>query len=166
MKGDGGHNALRISMRDTEIVTCKYKNCLHDTKELCKSEAVKKGNSYYHADCLQTQEEIKEIIDLFKKHINPNPVYAQLQSVIKNIVFTKKLGSSFLLYGLKYYIEHKIPLNYPQGLYYVIQNKDVINGYAKEKTKNIKQSVEITEETESNFTYIPTKTNSFADILN
>ena len=31
------------SMRDTEIVTCKYKNCLHDTKELCKSEAVKKG---------------------------------------------------------------------------------------------------------------------------
>ena len=81
-------------------------------------------------------------------------------------VFTKKLGSSFLLYGLKYYIEHKIPLNYPQGLYYVIQNKDVINGYAKEKTKTIKQSVEITEETESNFTYIPTKTNSFADILN
>ena len=154
------------SMRDTEIVICKYKNCLHDTKELCKSEAVKKGNSYYHADCLQTQEEIKEIIDLFKKHINPNPVYSQLQSVIKNIVFTKKLGSSFLLYGLKYYIGHKIPLNYPQGLYYVIQNKDVINGYAKEKTKNIKQSVEITEETESNFTYIPTKTNSFADILN
>lgn len=48
----------------------------------------------------------------------------------------------------------------------MIQNKDVINGYAKEKTKNIKQSVEITEETESNFTYIPTKTNSFADILN
>ena len=89
-----------------------------------------------------------------------------MQSVIKNIVFTKKLGSSFLLYGLKYYIAHKIPLNYPQGLYYVIQNKDVINGYAKEKTKNIKQSVEITEETESNFTYIPTKTNSFADILN
>ena len=154
------------SMRDTEIVTCKYKNCLHDTKELSKTEAVKKGNSYYHSDCLQTQEEIKEIIDLFKKHINPNPVYSQLQSVIKNIVFTKKLGSSFLLYGLKYYIEHKIPLNYPQGLYYVIQNKDVINGYAKEKTKNIKQSVEITEETESNFTYIPTKTNSFADILN
>ena len=51
------------SMRDTEIVTCKYKNCLYDTKELCKSEAVKKGNSYYHEDCLQTQEEIKEIID-------------------------------------------------------------------------------------------------------
>ena len=40
------------SMRDTEIVTCKYKNCLHDTKELCKSEAVKKGNSYYHAESL------------------------------------------------------------------------------------------------------------------
>ena len=89
------------SMRDNEIVTCKYKNCLHDTKELCKSEAVKKGNSYYHADCLQTQEEIKEIIDLFKKHINPNPVYSPLHSVLKHIIFTKKLGNSYLIYKLK-----------------------------------------------------------------
>lgn len=153
-------------MKDTEIVTCKYRNCLHDTKELSKTDAIKKGKSYYHPDCLQTREEIKEIIDLFKTHINPNPVYAQLQSVIKNIVFTKKLGSSFLLYGLKYYIEHKIPLNYPQGLYYVIQNKDVIKGYAKERVRKMKQSVEITEETESSFTHIPTKIDSFADIIN
>lgn len=152
-------------MRNEETVNCKYSFCLHDTKEVPRDEAVKKGNAYYHKDCLQTKEEILEIIDLFKNHINPNPVYSQLQTVIKNIVFSKKLGSSFLLYGLKYYIEHKIPLNYPQGLYYVVQNKDVINGYAKEKAKKIKQPVEIIEETESKFTHVPTKVNGFSDIL-
>lgn len=152
-------------MKDTDIVTCRYKSCLHNSKQLAKSDAIKKGNSYYHPDCLQTQEEIKEIIDLFKNHINQNPVYKQLQSVIKNIVFTKKLGSNFLLYGLKYYISHKIPLNYPQGLYYVVQNKDVINSYNKQKTKQIKKSVEIIDEEETTFTHIPIKSTGFGDII-
>ena len=152
-------------MRDSNIVSCKYSSCLHETKELNKEDAVKSGNSYYHSDCFKTKEDIKQIIDLFKNHINPNPVYSQLQSVIKNIVFTKGLGSDFLLFGLKYYIEHKIPLNYPQGLYYVIQNKNVVDAYNKEKVKNIKKNVEITDETESSFTHVPVKNNGFADIL-
>lgn len=153
-------------MRNQSTVTCKYSGCLHSDKTLDKEQAVKVGNSYYHPDCFQTKEDIKKIIDLFKNHINPNPVYSTLQSVIKNIVFTKGLGSDFLLFGLQYYIDHKLPLNYPQGLYYVIQNKQVLDAYNKSKVKSIKSNIEITEETESNFTYIPTKTNSFADILN
>lgn len=153
-------------MRNKETVICKYSNCLHESVEMRKEDAVAQGRSYYHSDCLKTKDEIREIIDLFKNKINPNPVYSQLQSVIKNIVFTKKLGSSFLLFGLKYYIKHKIPLNYPQGLYYVIQNKDVVDAYNKEKTKDIQRlAVEITEESEHKFTHIPTKCNSFTDIL-
>ena len=152
-------------MRSSDTVMCKYANCLHDSKEINREDAVKKGSSYYHADCLQTQKDIKEIIDLFKNKINPNPVYSQLQSVIKNIVFTKGLGSEFLLFGLRYYIEHKIPLNYPQGLYYVIQNKEMISSYNKQKAVAVKQSVEIKEETDTSFTHVPTKTKGFADIL-
>ena len=92
-------------MRNSTTVSCKYSSCLHDSKELNKEEAVKSGNSYYHSDCFKTKEDIKKIIDLFKNHINPNPVYSQLQSVIKNIVFTKGLGSDFLLFVLQYYID-------------------------------------------------------------
>lgn len=152
-------------MRQT--VKCRFSGCehLHETKDIPKEEAVKSGNSYFHKDCYQTKEDIKEVIDLFKNNINPNPVYSQLQSVIRNIVFNKKLGSDFLLFGLKYYIEHNITLNYPQGLYYVIQNKDVINAYNKEKTKNIKKNVEIKDEVDTHFTHIPIKNNSFADII-
>lgn len=152
-------------MRESESVICRYKKCLHDNKEISKNNAVKKGSSYYHSDCLQTQEEIKEIVDLFKNKINPNPVYSQLQNVINNIVFTKGLGSNFLLFGLKYYIDHRIPLNYPQGLYYVIQNKDVIIEYGKTKAKTVKQAVEIKDESELKFNHIPSKANGFADIL-
>lgn len=146
-------------------VICKYANCLHNNREIEKENAVKSGSAYYHKDCLRTKNDIKEIIRLFKEYINPNPVYAQLQSVIKNIIFTKGIQSDFLLFGLRYYIEHKIPLNYPQGLYYVIQNKDVTNAYNKSKIKDVKKSVEITEQTEVQFKHIPTKNSGFADIL-
>ena len=150
---------------DNTTAICKYSHCLHNNREIEKEKAVRVGNAYYHSDCLKTKEDIKEIVNLFKTYINPNPVYAQLQSVIKNIVFVKKVQSDFLLFGLRYYIEHKIPLNYPQGLYYVIQNKDVANAYNKTKTKEIKKSVEITEQTETQFKFVPTKNKGFADII-
>lgn len=152
-------------MENLTTVICKYSYCLHSNKEIEKENAVRVGNAYYHSDCFKTKEDIKEIVNLFKKHINPNPVYAQLQSVIKNIIFTKGIQSEFLLFGLRYYIEHKIPLHYPQGLYYVIQNKDVANAYNKFKTKEIKKSIEITKQSENQFAHVPIKNNGFADIL-
>ena len=152
-------------MENSTIVICKYSHCLHSNREIEKEKAIRAGNSYYHSDCFRTKEDIKQIIDLFKTYINPNPIYAQLQSVINNIIFVKKVKSDFLLFGLRYYIEHKIPLNYPQGLYYVIQNKNVANAYNKTKTKEIKKSVEITEQTETQFKFVPTKNKGFADII-
>lgn len=152
-------------MGKSTTVKCRYSNCLHEDKEINKEEAVQSGKMYYHADCLKTKEEIKQIIDLFSTHINPNPVYSQLQSVIKNIVFTKKVSSEFLLFGLQYYIDHKMPLNYPQGLYYVIQRKEVIDAYNKSKAKTIKKTTEITEDNETAFIHVPHKNKGFADII-
>lgn len=158
-----------MSMRDSVTVTCKYSSCLHESREINKENAVKKGSSYYHKDCLQTQEEIKEIINLFKNHINPNPVYSQLQSVIKNIVFTKGLGSNFLLFGLRYYIENKIPLNYPQGLYYVVQNKDVVKAYQKKMAdkamSEFRQNQEIPENVTTPFGYVNKRKQTITDII-
>ena len=149
-------------------VKCRYSNCKHDSKEIEKEKAVKSGNSYYHEDCFKDKENRKEIIDLFTKHINPNPIYSQLQTVIRTIVDQKGVSSDFLLFGLKYYITHKIPLNYPQGLYYVIQNKQVITGYNRlnEKTLMAKENFIIpTNSDEVEFAYKPTKSKGFADIL-
>ena len=151
--------------KKSETVICRYKNCLHEDKEIKREEAVRSGNMYYHADCFKTKEEIKQVIDLFTKHINPNPVYGQLQGTIKNIVFTKNLGSELLLFGLQYYINHKLPLHYPQGLHYVVQNKDVIDAYNKFKLKDVKKTTEITESNDMAFVHVPVKNRGFADIL-
>lgn len=152
----------------SDIVKCRYKNCIHDNKELDKLEAVKIGNSYYHKECNEIKEDIKSIVDLFTKHINSNVVYNVLLKVINEIIFTKKIDSKFLLFGLKYYIQNKIPLNYPQGLYYVIQNKDVKNTYnkylAKQQIKENK-TVLTNESSETEFNFKPTKTKGFGDIL-
>lgn len=152
----------------SNTVKCRYKNCIHDNKDIDKSDAVKVGNSYYHKDCYDTKNDIAEIVDLFTKNINTNVVYSVLVRVINNIIFNKKNESKFLLFGLKYYIANKIPLNYPQGLYYVIQNKDVLNTYkkylAKQQIKNDKVIIK-EENNEVDFNFKPTKSKGFGDIL-
>lgn len=149
---------------ENEEVKCKYARCLHSSKILPRLEALKSGSAYYHPDCYKTKEEIKQIIDLFKNHINPNPVYSQLNSVITNIVFTKKLGSELLLFGLRYYIDKKLSLNYPQGLYYVIQNKEMLRAYSDFKAKSFGK-VEVLENNNESFEHKEIKNLGFEDIL-
>lgn len=147
-------------------VQCAYGKCIHESKLMDIEDAIQDKKKYYHPECLKTNEEIKQIIDLFCKHINPHPIFSQLQSVITTIVFTKNIGSEYLLFGLKYYIEHKIPLNYPQGLYYVMQNKDVKKAYDAHIKKALTQNaIEITKEKDNSFEFKPTKAKGFDDIL-
>ena len=61
------------------------------------------------------------------------------------------------------HIRQIIPLNYPQGLYYVIQNKQVLDAYNKSKVKNMKNNIEIKEDSGSEFTHVPIQNKSFAD---
>lgn len=146
-------------------VKCGYKNCINEDRELNKEDAIKVGNRYYHQDCYQIIEDIREIADLFKKHINENVVYSVLVRVINDIIFNKKNESGYLLFGLRYYINKKIPLNYPQGLYYVIQNKDVKKAYEKFKINKINPKVDISEVEEHKFNFKPTKPKSVGDIF-
>ena len=152
-----------------EKVRCKLKHCLHESRELNKDEAIRVGAGYYHPDCYKAHQQIKEIVDIFSKQVNPNVVYSQLMRVINTIVYERGNSSEFLLYGLKYYLTHKIPLNHPQGLYYVVQNADMARAYKKSKelqiAKEVKESISINEESDNSFVHVPTKTSGFADIL-
>lgn len=112
---------------------CKYAKCFcQDSDEIIKS---------YHPECLKTKNDINEIKELFVNNINKNVVYAQLIRVINTIIFNKGVTADYLKFGLQYYISHKIPLNYPQGLYYVIQNKDVASAYNRKKSAVVKQEM-------------------------
>ena len=148
-----------------KIVKCRYPKCLHSCREVPIEDAVLHGKgTYFHPDCLEEMENLKEVIDLFAKEINPNVVFSQLRAVISDIVYKKKVESGLLLYGVKHYIKNNIPLHYPQGLYYVIQNVDVQRLYAERKQKQSKTTVEV-DNTETTFTYKPQKPKTIADLV-
>lgn len=146
-------------------VKCRYSKCLHNGELIDKDKAVKIDKCYYHPDCYKIKEDIQEIVKLFKENINPNVVYSQLHKVINNIVFDKGETSDFLLFGLQYYIKNHIPLRYPQGLYYVIQNKEVNKQYQRYNLSTLSSRIEIKENIDHHFTYIPIKEKTIADII-
>lgn len=147
------------------IVKCRATHCLHESKDIPIEDAVKKGNMYFHEDCLRTKETITKIANLFTEQVNQNVVHKILYSVINTIVFERNNDPEYLLYGLKYYIYKKIPLNYPQGLYYVIQNREVARGWEKIKAKEHAASFKIEEEKQHSFSYKPEKKKGIADIF-
>lgn len=155
-----------------KIVKCRYSHCLHESKELNAEDAVKVGKSaYYHKDCCQTKENIAEIADIFVKRVDKNVAYPLLTKTINNIVFNKKVDSDFLLFALKYHLDHGRPLNYPQGMYYILSNEDMKKDYMIMQSKKIRKEQEsmntIVEENklETSFAYKTKKKSGFESIL-
>ena len=140
---------------------CKYSKCLcSDSDDIINS---------YHTKCLKTKNDISEIKRLFTDNINRNVVFSQLVKVINNIIFNKRIDSEYLKFGLQYYITNKIPLNYPQGLYYVIQNKEVEKAYSKRIATSVKKEIkslsDSTLDTEQTFEHRVFKKKSIGDIF-
>lgn len=144
---------------------CKYAHCKHETKDIPKGQEIKNGTGYWHEDCLKESLAIREVIDIFTKDINSNVVMPQLRRTINNIVYDKGIEAEFLLFGLKYYVSHKIPLNYPGGLYYVLQNKDVQKEWDRVQTRNIKKEFVIEEDNNRKYEYKNTVDNDINKIL-
>lgn len=145
------------------MVKCRYKYCSHESREIPREEAECVGRVYYHKDCLKESREKKEIVDLFLDKINPNCPPPQLWRTVNTLVNSKGHSSDFVLFGLKYYISHKIPLNYPGGLYYVVANEDVKSAY--NKVTFVKPKFEILEEDKPVFTYKKPKRKTLDNLL-
>lgn len=120
---------------------------LHDSTELNKEDAVQGGskNYYYHPDCFHTMKTINRVKDLFVKEINPALTAQQigmLMSTVNNIVFTKGIDVDMVLFALEYFIRYKPgALRYPAGLHYIVQDKDVIDAWQKEKDRRLRQEI-------------------------
>ena len=168
-----------------KTVHCRYPKCsqLHETTELPKDEAVQGGskNSYYHPDCYHTLQTVNKIRDLFVLEVDSTLTGKQvgmLVSTINNIIFSKKVDVNFLEFALEYMIKNKPGvLKHPAGLHYIIQNRDIINAWNKEKEQKIKteiknhETIMVNDEfllddlPEQKYTYKPQGPRSFADIL-
>jgi len=130
----------KSKMKNKEIYKCGYKQCKLGG-EVKKDIAVKKGNRYYHSECLQEIYNKEQIRELFLKHINPTEIISLLNRTINQIIDVKKVSGEFLLYALEYVIKNKLPLNHAVGLYYIINNKHIKNDYMKQKAKEIDNKI-------------------------
>jgi hypothetical protein len=152
-----------------KLVKCKYSHCNHSSKEVPIEEAISVGkNSYYHKDCYKQNEEIKQIIEIFKDKIDPMVVISQLRTVINNIIFNKCIDSEYLLFALNYAIANKINLKHAMGLHYIIGYRNIQEAYLKDKNKNkLEQTnkIEIIETEDLPFYFNPTKQKGFDDII-
>ena len=66
----------------------------------------------------------------------------QLVSIANNMVFSKGIEVDLILFALNYFIKYKPgKLKYPGGIAYIVQDKDVISAWEKEKQKKIREEI-------------------------
>ena len=118
---------------------CRFRKCLHDSREITDDDFVKVGSGNYHKDCFCVKCNINKINDLFLSYVRGNTIQSQLQKIIDEIVFEEGKNpltqSKFLYFALEMYISQRKPLRYPAGLRYVIKNKDIIDAWELKKSR-------------------------------
>lgn len=124
-------------MVETKIYKCGFRHCQHESCEVSQDEAVKIKNRYYHEDCAKIYSNIEEIKTLYYEKISNTVVIPHLMSVINNIIFKKKVDSDFFLFAVKYAINTKRKINYPQGLHYVIDDYRIKDAWKKKQVQYI-----------------------------
>jgi len=152
---------------------CKYSHCKHKTKEIPKGEEILVGkSSYYHQDCYEEIETIKNIIDTYVKKVDSHPIMSLLRKVINEIIYKHNVDANFLLFALNYCIDQGWNIRYPQGLYYVVKNKEanqkwkqMISSEYKSRIKKMKNDMKDINEEENTFEYRMQKAVGFDDIL-
>lgn len=184
-----------MAKKKEELVHCRYPKCckLHESTELKKDDAVQGGSrSYYHPDCYHIMQTINQIKDIFYVQVNPMMTGAQigqLVSIANNMVFEKKIDVDLIKFAIEYFIRYKPgKLKYPGGISYIVQNRDVLSAWEREKERKIRTELKIEMEKkieklegdnsakdlgevdsweipDSSFVYKPQKAKSFADIL-
>lgn len=128
---------------------CAYKQCKLGGN-VSKDIAVKKGNRYYHRECLNELHNKEQIRKLFLEHINSTEVISLLNRTINNIIDVKKVPSDFLLFALKYVIKNKLSLNHATGMYYIINNNNIKKEYMKQKAREINSKIKTTNVSANN----------------
>lgn len=150
------------------IYKCSFKHCSHASCEISQDEAVRIGNRYFHRDCAKTRNNIEEIKRLYYEKISNTVVMSQLLSSVNNIIFRKNVDSEYLLYALRYAIEHNIKLNSPYGLHYLIDDYKIRQAWTKRKVVKLVQEMEYgqpVKKEDSTFQVKLSTTKGFGDIF-
>ncbi len=136
---------------------CRYSRCIFGGGDIepGKEVEVSKGR-YMHSECARYNATIKEIVRLYSESIDRTVVFSELQNVINKIVFDKKVDPDFLLFAIKKAILNKTKIRAPYGLYYLVNDKDMIDTWKRKKVQKIIKSVPLAEpKVPQDFKYTP-----------
>ena len=147
---------------------CGWKHCKHGG-EVDKADAIKEGTRYYHPDCLREKKAMMEIVEIYHERIDEHPIETLLHRVVNDLVFKDGYGAEFLLFALKYCLDHGWTLRSPNGLRYVARDSSAKQEWEKRQMQknNTVTQVEISGETDYATTPIvnTNKQRGFASIL-
>lgn len=137
-----------MAKQKDELVRCRYPQCtkIHKSTELKKEDAVQGGkNFYYHPDCWHIMKTVIKIRDLFYEEINPLMTGRQISTLVaavNNLVFVKNVNVDYVLFSLEYFIKYKPgKLHNPNGIYYIVQDKDVKAAWEKEQDRKLRDEL-------------------------
>lgn len=120
---------------------CTYRHCRYENKEIPFGEEIKVGARYYHNQCSQESDNIKQIKQLYFDSVSNTVVPSVLGKVVNDIVYGKNIESDYLLFVIKYIISHKLKITYPYGLHYKIDDNRIKDAYQKEKARLVSKSI-------------------------
>lgn len=171
----------RNQMSKRNIRKCRFVACKHETKniDIDNESYVKDGTCYYHEDCFKlkqtnewkdekTRADLKAFRDLWYQRISKTVNYSQLMRILNDYI-VRGISSDYLLFTLRYCLDHKMNLNYPNGFKYYVDRADIKKAYDKYLLKNSqkKQTKVDTESIEDNSPKfnVQTKPKGFQSIL-
>lgn len=147
---------------------CGWTHCKHGG-EVDKENAVKKGARYFHPDCLREKDSINEIIKVYHERVDDHPIENFLRKTVNDLVFKDGNSAEFLLFALKYCLDHGWTLRSPNGLHYVAKDGISKKEWEKKKKEENNTVTQVTIEGETNYNVNPiiniNKPTGFASIL-
>ena len=151
-------------MSKSKYVKCRYSHCKHEQRELLKEDAERSGNCYYHKDCYEEVKAIAECIDLYDKHFDTDPIWAQVRRTMNEILYKRGYDPLYLLFAMKYAVAHNQKINHPAGLFYLVKDQKIKQAWEVEKQRKHVKNV-VVDNKETDFEYVQEKKKGFADII-
>ena len=115
---------------------CGYSHCLHPGLLLSDEEAVKEGKTFYHWDCLQLKNDIKEIRDIYMSRIDKTVSIPILAKVINDLVFKYNQPTDYIKYAINHYADYGIKIKSPFTLLYIRNNAIMKQKYERDGGRN------------------------------
>ena len=131
-----------------KIKKCGYYNCCHENKvvDTTVEEFVVREGKYYHIDCWENFEKIKDKEDVLKadiqllknmwiENISNTVPLAHLYKELNIIIRDQGVDSKYVIFVLDYCIKNKCNLRYPGGLKYYVYKQEIKSAFAKKETQ-------------------------------